>query len=268
MKAFKLFCTLLPAMLLMATACSKDNGTPKQKPEVSSGVTISATKNEVNKGDVVYITLTDKGGQRTVEDVTFNITPDANAATKLPKKTAKGNLQLLMCKVGKFTVTATTETGVSNPIEINVTAPPTLTEDDENELGYYDVNGSNFTKKVWNYKAATNPVVLKLDKPTLIKFGAEWCGPCHVVRPYLADIAKKYEGKVYVVETDIDKTPGIMNLLGRLYPDAVSNAIPIFWFLSPYSDDVVIFDAIPNGDPNNVVKIADEYFTKELNKQK
>jgi len=57
-------------------------------------------------------------------------------------------------------------------------------------------------------------VVLKSDKPVLVDFWAEWCGPCRMVAPIVSEIANEYEGKAVVGKLDVDSNPGVAQEYG------------------------------------------------------
>lgn len=46
--------------------------------------------------------------------------------------------------------------------------------------------------------------VLKSDKPVLVDFFADWCGPCRMVSPVVEELATQYEGKILVGKLDVD----------------------------------------------------------------
>ena len=53
--------------------------------------------------------------------------------------------------------------------------------------------------------ASFEEAVLKSDKPVLVDFGAEWCGPCRTLGPIIEELATEYEGRAVVGKVDVDK---------------------------------------------------------------
>ena len=61
-----------------------------------------------------------------------------------------------------------------------------------------------------NYEAE----VVSSDIPVMIDFYADWCGPCKMMGPIVAELAAEYEGKVKVGKCNVDENPAIARQFG------------------------------------------------------
>jgi thioredoxin 1 len=66
-----------------------------------------------------------------------------------------------------------------------------------------EVNDGNFDE-----------LVVKSDKPVIVDFWAEWCGPCRMIAPFIEEISDEYSGKAVVVKCDVDSSPNVASKYG------------------------------------------------------
>ena len=76
------------------------------------------------------------------------------------------------------------------------------------------LNKATFLKKVVNFEKSPNVWNYLGDKPAVIDFYADWCGPCRRLAPVLDELAAEYAGKVYIYKVNVDNEKEIAEAFG------------------------------------------------------
>lgn len=82
----------------------------------------------------------------------------------------------------------------------------------------------DFLERVMNYEVNQTEWVYEGDKPALIDFYADWCGPCRMAAPVLEELAKEYEGQIHIYKVDTQKERELAAVFGI-------QSIPAFLFV-------------------------------------
>jgi len=82
------------------------------------------------------------------------------------------------------------------------------------KMGTIHLTKAEFLAKVSNFE--TNPTEWKYlgDKPCIIDFYASWCGPCKTIAPILEDLAKEYDGQIYVYKVNTEEEQDLAAAFG------------------------------------------------------
>jgi len=90
----------------------------------------------------------------------------------------------------------------------------------------------------WSYKG---------EKPCIIDFYAEWCGPCKIVAPVLEDLSKEYTGKIDIYKVDTDKEQELSSIFGI-------QSVPSILFIPITGQPQMAAGAIPKSGFKEAIK--------------
>ena len=84
----------------------------------------------------------------------------------------------------------------------------------DNKTKCITLTKKEFIEKVFDFTAQNKEWQYKGDKPAIIDFYADWCGPCRKLAPVLEEIAAEQEGKLYIYKVNVDKEPEVATAFG------------------------------------------------------
>ena len=112
-------------------------------------------------------------------------------------------------------------------------AVPQNEKKDKPEKGVViQMNNDLYLKNVADYKNSKE-WKFKGDKPVVIDFYADWCGPCRMVAPLMKELAKEYEDQIVIYKVNVDNESELTSALG------IKN-LPTILFIPKKGDPQVI----------------------------
>jgi len=111
------------------------------------------------------------------------------------------------------------------------------------------MNTEMFVNKIFDYNKEKD-WKYKGDKPAIIDFYADWCGPCRKVAPIMKELAKEYEGKIVIYKVNVDNEKELSEAFGI-------SSIPLILMIPKDGKPTAIPGAV---DKETYKKAVDELF--------
>ena len=105
----------------------------------------------------------------------------------------------------------------------------------------------SFIKKVWDYKTNPNEFKYLGDKPCIIDFYADWCGPCRKIAPFMDEFSKTYNGKINVYKIHVDQQKELAALFR-------ASSIPLVVFFPMKGKPTATKGALPKEQYEQLIK--------------
>lgn len=92
-----------------------------------------------------------------------------------------------------------------NSNQANKEASTTAKETTSETKSFMQLNKAQFIEKVWDYTKSPDEWKFLGNKPAIIDFYADWCGPCRIASPILEEVGTEYAGKIQVYKINTDQ---------------------------------------------------------------
>lgn len=105
-------------------------------------------------------------------------------------------------------------------------------------MGVINLTKEEFKSKVMDFES--NPTEWKYegDKPCIIDFYADWCGPCKMVAPILDELAEELKDEIYIYKVDTEKEQELSIMFGI-------RSIPTMLFVPMDKEPQIATGALP-----------------------
>ncbi len=108
-----------------------------------------------------------------------------------------------------------------------------------------NLNLLTFKEKIFDFEKDSD-WVFKGTKPAIVDFYADWCGPCKMLAPVLAEISKEYEGIIDVYKIDTEKEQELSSVFGI-------SSIPSILFIPLKEKPQMLSGALPRDGLKEVI---------------
>lgn len=117
----------------------------------------------------------------------------------------------------------------------------------ESKMKTINLTKAEFLTKVANFES--NPQEWKYlgNKPAIIDFYADWCGPCKAIAPVLEELAAEYDGEIYIYKVDTEREQELAALFGI-------RSIPSLLFIPMHGQPQMAQGAIPKPELRNAIE--------------
>jgi len=108
----------------------------------------------------------------------------------------------------------------------------------EGEGSVIQLNKAMFLEKVYDFEKNPKQWTYKGDKPCIIDFYADWCKPCKMVAPIMAELSEKYKGQIVIYKINTDQERELAQFFGI-------RSIPTIFFCPAKGDPQMAQGAMP-----------------------
>ena len=115
------------------------------------------------------------------------------------------------------------------------------------------ITKADFLTKIFNYEKNPNQWVYEGDKPCIVDFYADWCGPCRMISPVLEELAAQYKDEIIVYKINVDKEKELAGVFGV-------QSIPTILFIPKEGKPMLAQGALPKEE---FVKQIDNFLLKK-----
>ncbi len=104
-----------------------------------------------------------------------------------------------------------------------------------------------FLNKVMDYEKNPTEWKYKGDKPAIIDFYASWCGPCKMLAPVLDELAKEYDGQIYIYKVNTETEEELSQAFGI-------RSIPTMLFVPMEGQPMMTQGTLPKAELDKIIK--------------